>query len=44
MDTSLKAVYENGVFRPLEPVSLPERNYSVLQIAKLLKKASTPQS
>ena len=32
MDKSLKAIYENGVFRPLEPVSLPEHQEVTLAV------------
>ena len=32
--TELRAVYENGVLRPLEPISLPERQEVTLTISE----------
>jgi predicted DNA-binding antitoxin AbrB/MazE fold protein len=33
MSTNLEAVYENGVFRPLQPVQLPEHQRVMVTIA-----------
>ena len=35
MDIPMKAVYENGVFRPLEPVSCQEKEQVLLTIETL---------
>jgi predicted DNA-binding antitoxin AbrB/MazE fold protein len=33
MTTQVKAIYENGIFRPLEPVTLEERQEVTLSVA-----------
>ncbi len=43
MDKNLKAIYENGVFRPLEPVTLPEHQEVTLAVCKSVA-ANTPRN
>jgi len=41
MSIQLEAVYENGVFRPLQPVQLPERQHVIVTIEPAT--ATTPR-
>ncbi len=41
MSTHLEAVYENGIFRPLQPVSLPEHQRVTLTIEEGMEADST---
>ncbi len=43
MDKNLKAIYENGVFRPLEPVALPEHQTVTLAVREDAS-ANTPRN
>ena len=44
MDKSLKAIYENGVFRPLEPVTLPEHQEVILAVREKTPEVGTPRN
>ena len=44
MGKSLKAIYENGVFRPLEPVSLPEHQEVVLAVREKKPETQPPRN
>lgn len=39
--TAVRAIYENGVFRPVDPVDLPERSEVVLE-ARVVDPAAAP--
>jgi predicted DNA-binding antitoxin AbrB/MazE fold protein len=39
MNKTIEAVYENGVFRPLEPVSLPEGEHVQVAVPALSEEA-----
>jgi hypothetical protein len=44
MSTYLEAVYENGVFRPLQPVQLPEQTHVTVTVDDVPDPSATPQA
>ena len=42
MPQTIHAVYENGVFRPVEPVNLPERCQVEVEIRQVIEEPKPP--
>ena len=43
MTSTVHAIYENGVFRPVEPVDLPERTSVEFDLRVSVQEADVPQ-
>ena len=42
MSTTIHAIYENGVFRPTQPVDLPERCEVEVEVREVKPELNTP--